>query len=390
MQTDKAKQFEYNLNVLKRRDSAITEILDMSGHVVLYQFNEASQSWDRKNVEGGLFVVARSSEPKHMFVVMNRLSNENVVEGITADFQMELTEQFLLYRNEKQEINGIWFYAPHERASIAELLQHLIAASPPVCDTPTACVDTSAEDAPSEPTPLQQATGEQGSANDAATSAAANGSPAFAPDATTANNVAEFFSMAQSQMQPSGTHGGSLGGSPSLLPTDAATACNVAEFFSMAQSQLPPSAVPPMPTGATDAAAANAAVTVPACAVLGHASSTGQPVPPAATAPEPPPIEEAPPTAASTFSATEATAAAPTVVSAADPMPTSAATEQVAALKRQLRVQLTSLLDDDSFMTMLAAEYLQQKSVVAPVDAASSGLDVPSHLLALLEQQRIQ
>jgi len=57
MQTDKAKQFEYNLTVLKRRDAAITEILDMSGHVVLYQFNESRQSWDRKNVEGGLFVV---------------------------------------------------------------------------------------------------------------------------------------------------------------------------------------------------------------------------------------------------------------------------------------------------------------------------------------------
>ena len=57
MQTDKAKQFEYNLTVLKRRDAAITEILDMSGHVVLYQFNESRQSWDRKNVEGGRVVV---------------------------------------------------------------------------------------------------------------------------------------------------------------------------------------------------------------------------------------------------------------------------------------------------------------------------------------------
>ena len=52
--------------------------------------------------------VARSSEPKHMFVVMNRLSNENVVEAVCADFQMELTDQFLLYRNDKHEINGIW------------------------------------------------------------------------------------------------------------------------------------------------------------------------------------------------------------------------------------------------------------------------------------------
>jgi len=45
---DKDKQLEYNLAVLKRRDAAITEVLKMAGHVVLYQFNEDSQSWDLK------------------------------------------------------------------------------------------------------------------------------------------------------------------------------------------------------------------------------------------------------------------------------------------------------------------------------------------------------
>lgn len=54
----------------------------MSAHVVLYQFNETSQAWDKKNVEGSLFVVARSSEPKHMFVVLNRLSNEHATSAV--------------------------------------------------------------------------------------------------------------------------------------------------------------------------------------------------------------------------------------------------------------------------------------------------------------------
>eukprot|EP00967_Tisochrysis_lutea_P154160 scaffold305710_cov30-Tisochrysis_lutea.AAC.1 len=108
MQTDKAKQLEYNLAVLKRRDAEISEVINMAGHVVLYQYNETTQAWDLKKVEGSLFVVARVSEPRHMFVVLNRLSSQNVVEAITADFQMELTDQFLLYRNEKAEIIGIW------------------------------------------------------------------------------------------------------------------------------------------------------------------------------------------------------------------------------------------------------------------------------------------
>jgi hypothetical protein len=108
MQTDKAKQLEYNLAVLKRRDADISEVLNMTGHVVLYQYNETTQAWDLKKVEGSLFVVARTSEPRHMFVVLNRLSSQNVVEAVTADFQMELTDQFLLYRNDKAEIIGIW------------------------------------------------------------------------------------------------------------------------------------------------------------------------------------------------------------------------------------------------------------------------------------------
>ena len=52
-----------------------------------------------------------------MFVVMNRISNDNVVEAVTADFQMELTDQFLLYRNAQAEILGVWFYSPPERAA---------------------------------------------------------------------------------------------------------------------------------------------------------------------------------------------------------------------------------------------------------------------------------
>eukprot|EP00966_Prymnesium_polylepis_P043252 1004312-Prymnesium_polylepis.1 len=141
MQTERSKQLEYNLSVLKRRDAAIQDVLDMAGHVVMYRFNEENQSWDRKNVEGSLFVVQRSVVPTHQFVVLNRLSSENLVENINDDFQMELTEQFLLYRNAAQEINGIWFYSPTERAAMAELLTSL--------STPT---DSSGGESATQPT----------------------------------------------------------------------------------------------------------------------------------------------------------------------------------------------------------------------------------------------
>ena len=34
-----------NLNVLKRMDPSITRILDSSSHVVVYLFDEVSQTW---------------------------------------------------------------------------------------------------------------------------------------------------------------------------------------------------------------------------------------------------------------------------------------------------------------------------------------------------------
>jgi len=159
---DKEKQLEYNLAVLKRRDAAISGVIDMSGHVVLYRFSEETQSWDRRNVEGSLFVVSRSEEPKYQFVVLNRISSENLVESVSSDFQMELTDQFLLYRNDQQEISGIWFYSPSERASIAALLQSIVGGAQPTA---------AAAPSPTEPT-------------------------AVTDDSAPANNVTQFFNMA--------------------------------------------------------------------------------------------------------------------------------------------------------------------------------------------------
>ena len=89
LQLERSKQLEYNLGVLKRRDADIVRVLDMAGHVVLYQFNEESKAWDRRNMEGSLFVVQRATEPSYQFVVLNRLSSENLVETIDENFQTE-------------------------------------------------------------------------------------------------------------------------------------------------------------------------------------------------------------------------------------------------------------------------------------------------------------
>ena len=62
---------EANLRLLQRStDASINNILGSATHVVLYKFAQASQSWEKSNVEGGLFLAVKPTG--YMMVVVNR------------------------------------------------------------------------------------------------------------------------------------------------------------------------------------------------------------------------------------------------------------------------------------------------------------------------------
>ncbi|NXA73749.1 DCP1B enzyme, partial [Thryothorus ludovicianus] len=67
----------------------------------------------------------RSASPRHGFTIMNRLSMENRTEPITKDLDFQLQDPFLLYRNARLSIYGIWFYDKEECQRIAELMKNL-------------------------------------------------------------------------------------------------------------------------------------------------------------------------------------------------------------------------------------------------------------------------
>lgn len=52
----------------------------------------------------------RSGDPRHGFVVMNRLSTENLVEPITRDLEIQLQAPFLLYKNAKCRLSFFLFF----------------------------------------------------------------------------------------------------------------------------------------------------------------------------------------------------------------------------------------------------------------------------------------
>lgn len=237
MNTDRAKQAEYNLAVLKRRDAQIESILGSAGHVVLYQFNEENKAWDRKNVEGSLFVVKRAIAPQHQFVVLNRLSSENLVETIDESFQTELTEQFLLYRNGSSEILGVWFYSPPERASIADLLTSLTSTSQPGLLNDDGGRGSVSEGEP-PPSDVATAAAEQDRQNE--------------PDSS--NNVAQFFNMMAGTQQ-----------APPPMPARAVSAAEVSDVIDVAV---------PNETASTTAPSG---VTVTPPADIGSAAPSGRP-----------------------------------------------------------------------------------------------------------------
>ncbi|NWW36037.1 DCP1B enzyme, partial [Panurus biarmicus] len=68
---------------------------------------------------------SRSASPRHGFTIMNRLSMENRTEPITKDLDFQLQDPFLLYRNARLSIYGIWFYDKEECQRIAELMKNL-------------------------------------------------------------------------------------------------------------------------------------------------------------------------------------------------------------------------------------------------------------------------
>ncbi|XP_069821078.1 mRNA-decapping enzyme 1B isoform X2 [Dendropsophus ebraccatus] len=116
---------DISLAALRRQDPYIQGIVDVASQVALYTFSHKANEWEKTDVEGTLFVYTRSASPKHGFTIMNRLSMENRTEPITKDLEFQLQDPFLLYRNARYLIYGIWFYNKEECQRLAELMTNL-------------------------------------------------------------------------------------------------------------------------------------------------------------------------------------------------------------------------------------------------------------------------
>ncbi|KAF7384141.1 hypothetical protein HZH66_012391 [Vespula vulgaris] len=98
-------------------------------HVALYTFNGDNNEWEKTDIEGALFVYSRNGEPYNSILIMNRLNTNNLVEPVTQGLDLQLQAPFLLYRNSRCNIYGIWFYDKEECIRIAAMLYKLVMES---------------------------------------------------------------------------------------------------------------------------------------------------------------------------------------------------------------------------------------------------------------------
>ncbi|XP_053983008.1 mRNA-decapping enzyme 1A [Hylaeus volcanicus] len=122
-------ELRMNVAALKRVDPYVKDILETATHVALYTFNADNNEWEKTDIEGALFVYSRNGEPYNSVLIMNRLNTNNLVEPVTQGLDLQLQEPFLLYRNSRCNIYGIWFYDKEECVRIGAMLNKLVKES---------------------------------------------------------------------------------------------------------------------------------------------------------------------------------------------------------------------------------------------------------------------
>ncbi|KAH6565521.1 hypothetical protein BASA50_003629 [Batrachochytrium salamandrivorans] len=120
-----------NLGVLRRHDPLIESILATSSHVTVYNFEPRSQAWTKRGIEGTMFIFQRNSQPQFGFMIMNRLSTENLVVSLTSDLQFEMLGDYLIYRLPNDSIMGLWIFEPSDRQRLTSILSDMTRYSTP-------------------------------------------------------------------------------------------------------------------------------------------------------------------------------------------------------------------------------------------------------------------
>ncbi|MPC59924.1 mRNA-decapping enzyme 1A-like isoform X1 [Portunus trituberculatus] len=118
------------LNSVRRIDPHVMQIVDSANRTALYSYEQGGESWAKTDVEGTLMVYSRLAPPHHMVTIINRLNKSNFIEPLSSSCDIQVKPPYLLFRNAKGVIYGIWFSDGDDVQRIANAIQEHMKGEP--------------------------------------------------------------------------------------------------------------------------------------------------------------------------------------------------------------------------------------------------------------------
>ena len=112
LQVDINKLQNESLNILKRTDPNIVKILANASHAANYSFQQETNEWKKREVEGPFFVVQRKptqqNQSMYAMIVLNRLNANNYIQYLNTGINFQVSDPYIIFRTQKETI-GFWF-----------------------------------------------------------------------------------------------------------------------------------------------------------------------------------------------------------------------------------------------------------------------------------------
>lgn len=118
-----------NLRTLKRKvDDGIDEILLSVCHACLYQFVPQTNGWQHQKIEGPLHVYQKGAG--HGLVILNQNDIGHHHESLSPGFLFHVHQQFLQYKNDRDQIFCIWLFKASDVERVAKRITQLCQHQP--------------------------------------------------------------------------------------------------------------------------------------------------------------------------------------------------------------------------------------------------------------------
>ncbi|KIJ35294.1 hypothetical protein M422DRAFT_233014, partial [Sphaerobolus stellatus SS14] len=121
-----SSRYLHNLRVIQRHDPTITSLFDQFPHVCLY--HHKGDGWQKKGVEGAMFLFEREQEPKYGFYILNRNNTGDYIQRMTPDDDVEFANAYVIYRafgKATSDTIGLWTMVTQDREAMSEVMMRL-------------------------------------------------------------------------------------------------------------------------------------------------------------------------------------------------------------------------------------------------------------------------